>query len=268
MTANHASARRWHPSADRVDLTDTGRVGRPVTVARGPRNVRFDLDATAAVVVDMQNDFCHPRGWLASIGVDVTPTAAVVPHLEQGLVQLRSHGVPIIWLNWGNRPDRANLPPNVIHVYDGDGTGAGIGAAASELSTAVLTEGSWGAAVVDGLTVADTDIQVPKYRMSGFWDTVLDSTLRSLRIDHLLFAGVNVDQCVLATLTDAACAGYDCLLVRDLAATTSPDFCTEATLYNVNQCFGFVIDAAALTDAVRSAPPTPHHIRSMTGDTP
>jgi nicotinamidase-related amidase len=86
--------------------------------------------------------------------------------------------------------------------------------------------------------------------MSGFWDTILDSTLRSLRVDHLLFAGVNVDQCVLATLVDAACAGYDCLLVHDLAAPTSPQFCTDATIYNVNQCFGFVVDASSLSGAV------------------
>jgi nicotinamidase-related amidase len=55
----------------------------------------------------------------------------------------------------------------------------------------------------------------------------------------LLFAGVNADQCVLATLMDANFAGYDTILLEDASATTSPDFCWQATLYNVRQCFGF-----------------------------
>ena len=82
--------------------------------------------------------------------------------------------------------------------------------------------------------------------MSGFWDTPLDSILRNLRVDTLLFAGVNVDQCVMATLQDANFLGYDCILVDDCAATTSPEFCHEATRYNVRQCFGFTTTSDAV----------------------
>ena len=52
---------------------------------------------------------------------------------------------------------------------------------------------------MDELTPEAGDIRVDKYRMSGFWDTPLDSVLRNLGVTTLLFAGVNVDQCVLAT---------------------------------------------------------------------
>jgi len=86
--------------------------------------------------------------------------------------------------------------------------------------------------------------------MSGFWDTPLDSILRNLRVDTLLFAGVNVDQCVLCTLQDANFLGYDCVLLSDCSATTSPQFCTEATLYNVKQCFGFVATGQAVAAAL------------------
>ena len=75
----------------------------------------------------------------------------------------------------------------------------------------------------------------------GFQDTELDSILRNLAVTTLLFAGVNADQCVLCTLQDANFRGYDCLLLEDCAATTSPDYCMAATLYNVQQCFGFVV---------------------------
>jgi nicotinamidase-related amidase len=114
----------------------------------------------------------------------------------------------------------------------------------------VLEAGSWAAAVVEELPILPGDIEVAKYRMSGFWDTPLDSILRNLGVTTLLFAGVNLDQCVLCTLQDANFLGYDCILLEDCAATTSPGFCTEATLYNVKQCFGFVAQSPDLAAAL------------------
>jgi nicotinamidase-related amidase len=112
--------------------------------------------------------------------------------------------------------------------------------------------GSWAAAVVDELEPQAEDIRVDKYRMSGFWDTPLDSILRNLGKTTLLFAGVNADQCVMATLQDANFLGYDCILVQDCTATTSPEYCWLATLYNVKQCFGFVTDSEAILAALSS----------------
>ncbi|MGC5616921.1 cysteine hydrolase family protein [Georgenia sp. Z1491] len=240
--------RSWGLWPEHVDLT--GQPGtRPVDLGALPQRLTIDLARTAVVVVDMQNDFLHPRGWLGSIGVDVAPARAAIEPLRQLLPELRGAGVPVVWLGWGNRPDRANLPPGVLHVYDADGRGGGIGERAG-LSPAVLTEDSWGAEVVDELTVEPGDLRVSKYRMTGFVDTPLDSILRRLRVDTLLLAGVNVDQCVLATLTDAAALGYDVVLVEGASATTSPDFCRAATLYNVRQCFGFTTTPAELSAAL------------------
>ena len=88
--------------------------------------------------------------------------------------------------------------------------------------------------------------------LASFQDTELDSILRNLNVTTLLFAGVNADQCVLCTLQDANFHGYDCMLLRDCAATTSPDYCMAATVYNVNQCFGFVLESPVLTAALAS----------------
>ena len=66
----------------------------------------------------------------------------------------------------------------------------------------------------------------------------------------ILFAGVNTDQCVMCTLTDANFLGYGCVLLDDCCATTSPAFCTEATLWNVRKCFGFVADSGQVLAAL------------------
>jgi len=239
----------WRSRGATVDLVRPVRPSRPVTVPALPAALNLDLARTAMVVVDMQNDFCHPDGWLASIGVDVSAARRPIEPLLALLPALRGVDVPVIWLSWGNRPDRANLPPGVLHVYDPAGAGTGIGSAVPTGSP-VLERGSWAAALVDELAPPDTDLRVDKYRMSGFWDTELDTVLRNLDITTVLFGGVNADQCVLATLTDAACAGYDVVMLEDCSATTSPQFCWDATIYNVRQVFGFTADGADVVKAI------------------
>lgn len=246
-----APANQWHVGAGHADLVRAATTPRPVTVDAGNRLVTFDLARSAVIVVDMQNDFCHPDGWLAHIGVDVAPARRPIVPLSNLLPQLRRASVPVIWLNWGNRPDRLNLSPALLHVYNPTGEGVGLGDPLPSNGARVLEFGSWAAAIVDELAVEPGDIHVPKYRMSGFHDTVLDSILRNLNVTTLLFAGVNADQCVLCTLQDANFRGYDCLLVEDCTATTSPDFCMAATIYNVRQCFGFVINAKQLMGQLR-----------------
>jgi nicotinamidase-related amidase len=238
-----APGNQWHVSATHANLVRVPAKARPITVESGDRAVTFDLRRTAIIVIDMQNDFCHPDGWLAHIGVDVAPARRPIAPLASLLPLLRQAVVPVIWLNWGNRPDRLNLSPALLHVYKPTGEGVGLGDPLPANGAKVLEFGSWAAAIVDELAVGQTDIHVAKYRMSGFQDTVLDSILRNLNVTTLLFAGVNADQCVLCTLQSANFRGYDCLLVEDCAATTSPDFCMAATLYNVRQCFGFVVSS-------------------------
>ncbi len=237
LTDEHADLRRPNES-------------RPLELDARPQRLTLDLARTAILIIDLQNDFCHTDGWLAGIGVDVSPTRAAIDTVSATLPAIRAANIPVVWVNWGNRPDQANLPPGVRHVYDPTGRDTGIGSTATPSSTAVLEAGNWGAAVVDELDVAPDDIRIDKFRMSGFIDTPLDSILRNLRVDTLLFAGVNADQCVLSTLMDAANIGYDVVLLTDAVATTSPEYCLDATIYNVRQCFGFTAEARTVATAL------------------
>jgi nicotinamidase-related amidase len=240
----------WLVNADQADITRPPLLPHPITLRAHTKTLRLDLAKTALIVVDMQNDFCHPEGWLAGIGVDVTPARAAIAPLQTLLPALRQVQVPIIWLNWGNRPDLLNISAAARHVYKPTGEGVGLGDPLPGRGAAVLTKGSWAAAVVQELAQNPEDIQIDKYRMSGFWDTPLDSILRNLGRTTLFFAGVNADQCVMTTLQDANFLGYDCILIEDCTATTSPDYCLKATVYNVNQCFGFVAHSQSLLQAL------------------
>ena len=241
---------RWKVNATHVDMTMVPPPPLPLTIDAEAQRVTIDLHRTAMLIIDMQNDFCTEGGWVDHLGFDYSPDRQPIAPLQRLLPELRRAGVPIVWVNWGNRPDLLNMPPNQLHLYKPSGVGIGLGEPLPGNRAHVLEKDSWAAAVVDELTKEPGDISVDKYRMSGFWDTPLDSILRNLDVKTLLFAGVNTDQCVLCSLQDANFLGYGCILVEDCCATTSPDYCVQATIFNVRKGFGFVTQSAHILESL------------------
>lgn len=243
---------QWRVNSSHVDMSVAPPPPLPLTLQAEPQIVTMDLRRTAMIIIDMQNDFCAKGGWVDHLGVDYSPDRAPIAPLQKLLPALRQAQVPIVWVNWGNRPDLANMPPNQLHLYKPSGRGIGLGEPLPGSGAHVLEKDSWAAAVVDELPKEPGDISVDKHRISGFWDTPLDSILRNLGTKTVLFAGVNTDQCVMCSLQDANFLGYGCVLLEDCCATTSPDFCTEATVWNVKKCFGFVSDSQRMLEALRT----------------
>jgi nicotinamidase-related amidase len=240
----------WLASEKEVDMAVAPPAPVPVRIAAAPQNVVLDLRRTAIVIIDLQNDFCTQGGWVDHIGGNYAADRTPIAPLQALLPELRTRGVPVVWVNWGNRPDLANMPPNQIHLYKNSGSGVGLGDPLPNGRGNVLEKDSWAAAIVDELAPVAGDFLVDKHRISGFWDTPLDSILRNLGIKSILFAGCNTDQCVLHTLTDANFLGYGCVMLEDCCATSSPDFCTEATIWNVKKCFGFVTGSQQVREAL------------------
>jgi ureidoacrylate peracid hydrolase len=215
-----------------------------------PQPVELDLARSALVVVDMQNDFCHPEGWFAQKGLGIRAARRPIAILRRLLPAWRDAGGAVLWLNWGIRADRANLAPTVH--FKGKRTAEGVGyAEVSPIDRGPsLVQGSWGARVVEELVVAPDDLTVHKHRLSGFWDNELDTLLRQRGITTLLFAGINTDRCVFSTLQDAHFLGYDCVLLKDACSTPSPAYVTRGVLYIVELLHGFVASAAGLLEAL------------------
>lgn len=239
-----------------VDMRRVQTTSHPIEIEALPQNLIVDLARTALIIIDMQNDFCGEDGWVASMGIDFAAARNLVEPINRVADALRRHDVPVLWVNWGVRADRANLSPSTQHPFNPLGMGPGLAGArtTNEHSYNVLEKDGWGADLVDGLERAPGDIWVDKHRISGFWDTPLDSILRNLNVSTLLFAGINADHCVYATLMDANFHGYDTIMLEDCVATTSPDFCMQATLHNVRFCFGFTTASGQLLGTVEKTP--------------
>ena len=55
---------------------------RRLTLPALPQRVTLDLNRTVLIVIDMQNDFCTPGGWVDHIGGDVTADRAPIAPLK------------------------------------------------------------------------------------------------------------------------------------------------------------------------------------------
>ena len=65
----------WYATPSAIDMAMPAPAPVPVTIPCEPQNVIIDLERTAIVVIDMQNDFCAKGGWVDHLGVDYGPTA-------------------------------------------------------------------------------------------------------------------------------------------------------------------------------------------------
>ncbi len=247
----------WTLDGERVSLVRRPRRPRPLDLPAQPQAVRIDLARSALVIVDMQNDFCHPEGWFGQKGIGVRPMRRPIPVIAALLPAWRAAGGAVVWLNWGVRPDRLNLSPTIQfkgrRPRDGAADLPGYAEASAQDRGLSVVPGHWGAQQVDELPPAPGDITVFKHRLSGFWDNELDSVLRGQGLQTLLFAGVNTDRCVFSTLQDAGFLGYDCLLLEDACSTPSPAYVSRAIHFIVRQLHGFTATAADLQAAL----PTP-----------
>lgn len=243
----------WAMDAAGISLVRAPITPKPLRFDATPQGIEIDIARSALIVIDMQNDFCHPEGWFAQKGLSLIATRKPIPVLQKMLPAWRTAGGKVVWLNWGIRADRLNLSPTI--QFKGKKTPDGVGyAERSPIDRGPsLVRGEWGAQVVEELVVEADDITVFKHRLSGFWDNELDTILRQQGITTLLFAGVNTDRCVFSTLQDAGFLGYDCVLLADACNTSSPAYVSRAILFIVQKLHGFVATTGALMPALKAS---------------
>ena len=152
----------------------------------------------------------------------------------------------IIWLNWGlTDHDMTTLPAGVQRGFLKDilqsttssiRPSTGLGSDLGGTKGRCLFAGSWNADIYPPLKahVQPSDFHCAKNRMSGLWTPKqpLYKTLKREGNSTLFFTGVNTDQCVLGTLTNAYNEGWNCVLIDDCCGTTTVGG-KEVTFHNV-----------------------------------
>ncbi|GAB3599869.1 cysteine hydrolase family protein [Microbacterium tumbae] len=206
-------------------------------------DARFLPEKAALIVVDVQNDFCHPEGVSAQKGNDVSAAVEMAPRLQTLIARAREEGMKVVFIQtthdltvdspvWNTRAGDVDVRPYQPNC----------------------ATGTWGADfyVVDPLPGENV---VVKHRYSAFAGTDLDVVLRTAGIESLLFTGVATNVCVESTLRDGLFLDYHVSLVEDCCAAYAPEL-HAGTVRNVQSTFGAVVTGdrlAAIWDAQAQA---------------
>jgi nicotinamidase-related amidase len=83
--------------------------------------------------------------------------------------------------------------------------------------------GSGGDHPIAELEMQTQDLFLPKRRMSAFYKTDLDQTLRTWRVETVLVCGIATHVCVLLTAMDALQNDFRSVLVSDASACPKPE---------------------------------------------
>lgn len=191
---------------------------------------RFDPNNCALVVIDVQNDFCHPEGSVAQDGKDVSECIKMVPRLNSFIALVREQKIPIVFVSTTHSPEttsdawkfRSGTSERVAHC----------------------APGTWGAELYS-LSVEPEDFVATKHRYSAFTSAEFSDKLKTLGRRSLLFTGVATDICVETTLRDATCADYFSTLIDDCASAYSIEK-HQIALDSVRSTFGVVISSQDL----------------------
>jgi ureidoacrylate peracid hydrolase len=186
---------------------------------------------SALLVVDMTRPFVDPGGPLAS------PNAAVVlPKVRQLLGAFRTTGRPIIWLIQGHHSVESDRRPLLDSWWPSP-----------------ILEGTPDVEVAEGLSVHQGEKVILKRRYSGFYQTDLELTLRSLEVSSVVVCGVLTNVCPYLTAFDAFCRGFRVYYPADGTASLNEALHVSA-LCNVSAWAGHVVTCAEIVDWLGGRP--------------
>lgn len=188
----------------------------------------------ALVVIDMQNDFCHPEGVMARRGEDVSHNLAIVPAIARLLAAARAAGVMVVHVN-GEYGLASGAPASLF------------GPEGPKVTMEICLPGSWGARQLQELAPMPGEPVVVKHRLSAFVDTGLDLLLRSNGIRALVVAGTATPACVESTVRDARFRDYAVVVAEDaVAARGRLRHLHDASLECMRTYFAEVVPSARL----------------------
>ena len=208
-----------------------------------PEPIAVEVSRTAVIVIDMQNAYASPGGYLDLAGFDISGAARVIANTKAVLEVARAAGMPVIYFQNGWDADyvEAGGPgsPN-FHKSNALKTMR----ERPELQGTLLAKGTWDYDLVEDLKPQPGDIVLHKTRYSGFFNSQLDSTLRSRNIRNIVVVGIATNVCVESTLRDGFFLEYFGIVLEDATHQAGPEFVQQAAIYNIEKFFGWVSSVA------------------------
>ncbi|QHI98569.1 pyrimidine utilization protein B [Xylophilus rhododendri] len=215
----------------------------PLILPARPEPVALQPAQTALIVVDMQNAYATEGGYVDSAGFDISGAKGVIDNIVQAIADARAAGMLVVFLQ--NGWDAAYVEaggPGSPNWYKSNALKTM--RRKPELAGRFLAKGGWDYELIPACQPQPGDIVVPKTRYSGFFNSTLDSTLRSRGIRSLVFTGIATNVCVESTLRDAFHLEYFSVMLEDATHELGGGAIQKAAVYNVETFFGWVSTVA------------------------
>ena len=216
-----------------------------------PEAIQLAPEHTALIVIDMQNAYTSKGGYLDLAGFDVSKTKPVVQNIKKAVDAAHASNIQVIYFKngWDDQYVEAGgiNSPN-FHKSNALKTMR----QQPELQGKLLAKGGWDFELIDELRPLAQDIVIEKSRYSGFFNTALDSMLRSRGIRNLVFVGIATNVCVESTLRDGFFLEYFGVALDDACYQAGPIEAHEASLYNIKTFFGWVSDTANFVETFQT----------------
>jgi len=223
-----------------------------------PYNKRLSPSNTALVIIDMQDDFLGPTGYIAQMGYDVSNSRRTIGPVKRLVEVMRERGFHIVWTREGHVPNLSDCYPvkyyrsrNTAEIGIGDHTPSG---------GKVLVRGEDGFQIVkDFGEIPETEVIIDKLGKGSFVETQLETVFRTQGIQNLIFCGLTTDVCVHTTMREAGDRGFECLLVTDATASLERNVWAMAvrSVQLSGGIFGATCNSSTLIDVLERIPPTP-----------
>jgi nicotinamidase-related amidase len=218
--------------------------------------VEFDSARTAFLSIDMQVDFCGPKGYVDVMGYDLGLTSAPIKPIMYVLDTIRKGtDIKVIHTREGHLPDLSDAPYNKVLRSKVIGDGVGIGDIPKGGLGRLLVRGEKNWDIIDDLYPIPGEYVVDKAGKGAFGQSNLPLLLKNLGITHLIITGITTDVCVHTIMREANDNGYWCTVLKD--GTGATDYGNyEAALKQIKMqggVFGWVSDSSKFVGAIKSA---------------
>jgi ureidoacrylate peracid hydrolase len=164
---------------------------------------RFQPASTALLLIDMQNDFLHPKGAYARGGQSSPAIAALPARLAPVADAVRKAGGWIVSTHFTLVPAKGGEPLITPHLKK----------LRPFLAKGDFAPGSFGHDLIAELKPAD--LAVEKVAFSAFYMSRLEFVLRKAGIETLVFGGIVTNGGVASTLRDAHVRDFSTVLLSD-----------------------------------------------------
>jgi nicotinamidase-related amidase len=170
----------------------------------------IDPNTTALVLIEFQNEFTSKGGVLHGAVEKVMNETKMLANTVKLVDAARKKGVTIMHAPITFAEGYSELGKKPYGILKGVVDGK------------AFVKGSWGAAIVDDLKPASSDIVIEGKRgLDTFASTNIDFILRSKGIKTVILGGFLTNCCVESTMRTAYEHGFDVITVTDCLAATS-----------------------------------------------